>query len=97
LFRIILPARWLGCSGINPPLNVKTVTGEKLKLVSIILKGQDTQEEIDGKIYQNTMHANTEIKDQEIADLLTYIRNNFGNKASAVKVSEVKSARIKLN
>jgi hypothetical protein len=43
------------------------------------------------------MHTNTEIKDQEIAGLLTYIRNSFGNKASAVKVSELKSARKKLN
>ena len=42
------------------------------------------------------MPPNPEMSDQEIADVLTYIRNSFGNKASAVKVSEVKSARSKL-
>ena len=37
------------------------------------------------------MPPNPGLSDQEIADVLTYIRNSFGNKASAVKVSEVKS------
>jgi mono/diheme cytochrome c family protein len=33
------------------------------------------------------------LKDQEIADVLTYVRNSFGNKASAIKLAEVTSAR----
>jgi len=42
------------------------------------------------------MPANSALKDQEIADVLTFIRNSFGNKASSVKVTDVKSARKKL-
>ncbi len=42
------------------------------------------------------MPPNPVIKDQEIADVLTYIRNSFGNKASTVKESEVKSVRSKM-
>jgi mono/diheme cytochrome c family protein len=86
----------MGITGFNPPLSGKLVSGEKTKLISIIINGQNTHEEINGKIFQNTMPANLEIKDQEIADVLTFIRNSFGNKASSVKVSEVKSARKKL-
>jgi len=33
--------------------------------------------------------------DQQIADVLTYVRNNFGNKASAVTATEVKAIRAK--
>jgi mono/diheme cytochrome c family protein len=86
----------LGVSNVNPPLNVKLVTGDKTKLIGIIINGQNTHEALNGKTYQNTMPANPDIKDQEIAHVLTYIRNSFGNKASAIKESEVKSTRIKL-
>jgi mono/diheme cytochrome c family protein len=86
----------LGIANVNPALSGKTVTGDKSKLVVIIINGQNTHEEMNGKMYQNTMPPNSEIKDQEIADVLTYIRNSFGNKASSVKLSEVKSARKKL-
>jgi len=33
------------------------------------------------------------LKDQEIADVLTYVRNSFGNKASAVTPEEVAKIR----
>jgi mono/diheme cytochrome c family protein len=33
------------------------------------------------------------LKDQQVADVLTYIRNNFGNKASAVSSAEVQKVR----
>jgi len=86
----------LGIEGINPPLNGKLVTGNKTKLIGMIVNGQHSQQENDGKPYQNIMHGNVEIKDQEIAYLLTFIRNSFGNRASSVKVTEVISARKKL-
>jgi len=37
-----------------------------------------------------------EISDQQIADVLTFVRNSFGNKASAVTPTEVKSVRAKV-
>lgn len=82
----------MGDSTLNPPLNGKSIVGDKKNLINIVIRGQN-HAEINGKIYQNTMPPNTEIKDQEVADVLTYIRNSFGNKASTVKVSEVKSTR----
>ncbi len=36
------------------------------------------------------------LKDKEIADVLTYVRNSFDNKASPVMVSDVKKARSDL-
>ena len=86
-----------GIPGVNPPLIGKGVTGDKTKLIGIIINGQDTHEVLNGKIYQQPMPANPTIKDQEIADVLTYIRNSFGNKASSIKVTDVKSARKKVN
>ena len=86
----------MGVLNMNPPLNSKQVTGDKNKLIGIVIKGSSTHDEIDGIAYNNVMLPNTLINDQEIADVLTYIRNSFGNRASAVKLSEVKSVRSKL-
>ena len=33
------------------------------------------------------------LKDQEIADVLTFVRNSFGNKAPAVTMAQVKAVR----
>jgi mono/diheme cytochrome c family protein len=85
-----------GIPGINPPLNGKAVTGDKTKLIGIIINGLNTHEEMKGIAYQQAMPGNSALKDQEIADVLTFIRNSFGNKASSVKVTDVKSARKKL-
>ena len=37
------------------------------------------------------------LSDQEVADVSTFIRNSWGNRATAVSVSDVRSAREKLN
>jgi mono/diheme cytochrome c family protein len=86
----------LGAEPMNPPLTGKQVSGDKKKLIGIVIKGLDTHEEIDGVKYQNVMPPHPEMKDQQIADVLTYIRNSFGNKAASVKASEVKAVRSKL-
>lgn len=79
---------------MNPPL-IKTVyvLGDKKRLVGIVLNGMDEPLEIDGETYSNVMAPHEFLKDQEIADVLTYVRNSFGNKASAVTAAEVKAIR----
>ena len=86
----------LGIPGINPPLNGKAVNGDKTTLIDIFIHSQDTLKALNGKQYQHSMPGGTVMKDQEIADVLTYIRNSFGNKTSSVKITDVKSARKKL-
>jgi mono/diheme cytochrome c family protein len=85
-----------GAEPLNPPLTGKQVSGDKKKLIEIVIRGLNTHEEIDGVKYQNVMPPNPEMKDQQIADVLTYIRNSFGNKAASVKASDVKAVRSKL-
>jgi mono/diheme cytochrome c family protein len=86
----------MGVPNVNPPLNGKQVSGDKNNLIDIVIKGSATHAEINGIVYNNVMPPNPGLNDQEIADVLTYIRNSFGNKTSAVKVSEVKSASSNL-
>ncbi len=87
-----------GVPRLNPPLDgASTVKGnDKLKLVRIIIKGMTDRVEIDGEYYDNNMSANPDLTDTQIADVLTYIRNNWSNKASVVTAAEVKAARAKI-
>jgi len=69
------------------------VLGEKQPLVKIVLNGLKNVT-INDKTYNNPMPAlGTILKDKQIADVLTYVRNSFGNKASAVTTAEVTEAR----
>ena len=84
-----------GVPNLNPPL-VKTsyVLGDKKKLIAWVLQGSGDQKvPIDGNYYNNNMPAQAALKDEEIAQILTYVRSHFGNKASAVAPSEVKAVR----
>jgi mono/diheme cytochrome c family protein len=85
-----------GVPRMNPPLQ-KTdyVNGDKKRLINIVLKGLNDPIEINGEEYVNPMASHAHLSDQQIADVLTYIRNNFGNKATAVSPSEVKALRVK--
>lgn len=86
-----------GVPNMNPPLiNTTYVLGDKERLIKIVLKGLNENIEIDGETFTNPMPALSILKDQQIADVLTYVRNSFGNKASAVSASEVKAVRAKI-
>jgi mono/diheme cytochrome c family protein len=84
----------VGFQQMNPPL-IKTsyVLGNKATLIKIVLNGFKEDVEINGEKYTNNMTPHSDLKDQEIADVLTYVRNSFGNKASAVTATEVKKVR----
>jgi len=83
-----------GAPHLNPPLiQTEYVLGDKSRLIQIVLKGMKEKLVIDDEAYSNIMAPHNYLTDQQIADVLTYIRNNFGNKVSAVTLAEVKAAR----
>ena len=83
-----------GVPRLNPPL-IKTdyVLGNKQKLIFIVLKGMNDRIPIDDEYYSNNMASHKNLSDQQIADVLTFVRNSFGNKASIVTIAEVKGVR----
>lgn len=85
-----------GVPNLNPPLTqTPQLLGSKAALIQMMLKGSKGQVEIDGERFHNIMPAQSHLTDQQIADVLTYVRNSFGNKASAVTPAEVKAVRAK--
>lgn len=85
----------LGAPPMNPTLaRTSFVLGDKKALISIVLKGM-TNQSIEGKNYHNVMPPLDFLTDEQIADVLSYVRNNFGNKESIVASEEVKALRQK--
>ncbi len=83
-----------GVPNMNPPLSKTShVLGDKTRLIKIILNGLATGEEIDGETYTNVMPAHNFLTDQEVSDVLSFVRNSFENKASGISVQEVKTIR----
>ena len=78
-----------------PSLNGKFVSGDKNQLIQILIHEHASSSEIKENESSYVIPQNPVMSDSEIADVLTYIRNSFGNKASAVKISEVKTLRSK--
>jgi mono/diheme cytochrome c family protein len=84
-----------GVSGLNPPLkNSPYVTGDQAKLIGIVVNGLSTGIQINGDDYTNPMPPfGKTLNDNEIADVLTFIRNSFGNKAEKISADQVKAER----
>ena len=83
-----------GVPMMNPPI-VKTdyVLGDKARLIKIVLNGFKEDVQIDGQSFSNNMSPHADLSDAQIADVLTFVRNSFGNKASRVTPLEVKKVR----
>lgn len=84
-----------GIPNTFPPLAksdyLKTHTKEEI--ITIVLKGQKGKLKVNGKTYNNVMLPLKQLSDEEIAAVLTYVSNNFGNEGEAYIVDEVKNVR----
>ena len=86
-----------GVPGMIPPLGPGSwVDKNPTDLIALVLKGLNGEIEVDDEIYKNTMPPQLKITDQELADVLTYVRSNFGNKYSPVTTDMVKKVRAGL-
>jgi mono/diheme cytochrome c family protein/glucose/arabinose dehydrogenase len=89
----------LTASGFPPLNNTKWVTGNEDRLIKVVLKGLLGPIEVDGKKYPGqvpmTPFAGL-LNDDEVAAVLTYVRNSFGNQAGAVSAEKVKKVRASI-
>ncbi|HEY8888015.1 MAG TPA: c-type cytochrome [Gallionella sp.] len=86
-----------GVKGIFPPLKQNpAITDDPATLLHITLTGWKTaQTAAHPRIY--TMPAFTRLSDQELAEILSYVRTSWGNHAEPVAASEVKKMRAQLD
>ena len=86
-----------GIPNFSPALSgSKLVLGPGNKLIRVLLRGSAELKNDPKHTNKNEMPSQAELKDRRIANLLTYIRSNFGNKATPITADEVKLERAKL-
>lgn len=90
----------LGMQNIYPPLvSTAWVTGSEERLIKLTLHGLWGPMEVNGVLYDPAKGVppmtafKAILNDREIAAVLTYVRNTWGNKASVVTPEKVKAVR----
>ncbi|MDH3712003.1 MAG: PQQ-dependent sugar dehydrogenase, partial [Cyclobacteriaceae bacterium] len=77
-----------------PPLDESEwVSGDKKRLIGIILNGMDGSITVKGETFVGNMPGFDYLTDRSIAQILTYIRSNFNNNAVGVREDEVRRIR----
>ena len=69
---------------------------DKDRSIRAVLQGLSGEIEVNGKKYNGIMTPLNNLSDFEIANVLTYVRNSFGNSGDAVSPDEVKRVRAEL-
>jgi mono/diheme cytochrome c family protein len=84
-----------GTPDINPPVAKADYLKKPAKtLIGVILDGQSGEVVVNGKKYNAIMPAQPYLTDVQIADVLNYIRNNWGNKIpGTITTAAVKALR----
>lgn len=82
-----------GIEGVNPPLAKTTYLKDAKKNIGIILNGQTGEVIVNGKKYNAIMNPMNYLDDQQIADVLNYVRNSWGNKYPYISPAQVKAER----
>jgi mono/diheme cytochrome c family protein len=83
-----------GMRGAFPPLaGSPYVNGDKARLIRIVLHGLNGQLVLHEQRYNGVMPPWKSLSDADMAAVLTYVRNNFGNAAGPVTAQEVARQR----
>jgi nitrite reductase (NO-forming) len=83
-----------GVRGMFPPLagNAK-ITGPSSDLIKIVLYGLQGPITVNERDYNQPMPPQGYLNDTQIADILNYIRNSWGNKAQPITPGDVGKIR----
>jgi nitrite reductase (NO-forming) len=82
-----------GMPGVFPPLAQSDFLMENAeRAVGVLLEGLQGPITVNGQTFNGAM-PNFSLKDDEIAAVLSYVRNNFGNSGSTVTAADVKRVR----
>lgn len=82
-----------GIENVFPPLAKSDyLMADKKRSILQILHGASGEMTVNGVVYNGDMPA-IELSDEQVSDVLNYVRNSWGNKGEAVRPEEVAGAR----
>jgi nitrite reductase (NO-forming) len=83
-----------GLEGVFPPLAKSDfLTANKDRAIGVVLNGLTGPVTVNGKAYDSVMPAMSQLADDEVANLLTYVGNTWGNNTGAFSTAQVAKVR----
>lgn len=80
-----------GLEGVFPPLAKSANLNDKTRLVKIVLNGLRGPLKANGVDYNGEM-TGFSLSDEEVSDVINYMRNSWGNKGVAIRPTEIQPA-----
>jgi nitrite reductase (NO-forming) len=72
--------------------NADYLNADENRAIDVLLRGLSGEIEVNGKKYNSMMPAQS-LSDEEVANVLTYVYNNWGNKGTEITPEMVKKRR----
>jgi nitrite reductase (NO-forming) len=83
-----------GLEGIFPPLAKSDfLTADKGRAIGVVLNGLTGPVAVNGKAYNSVMPPMSQLADDEVANILTYVGNTWGNSTGAYSTAQVAKVR----
>ena len=83
-----------GLESVFPPLAKSDfLMGDLPRAIGIVVNGLTGPVVVNGKAFNSVMPPMSQLNDDEIANILTFVRNNWGNTGTAVSAAEVAGIR----
>ncbi len=83
-----------GIPAVFPPLaGSDFLMADKTRSIGVVMNGLSGPIKVNGQDFVSTMPPMSQLNDDEIANILTYVRNAMGNQGDAVSAAEVKTVR----
>jgi nitrite reductase (NO-forming) len=83
-----------GLPSVFPPLAQSDyLMADKHRSIGVILRGLSGPIMVNGQRYDGIMPPQVTLSDEQIAHVLTFIRNSWGNKGDGVSTEEVRAVR----
>lgn len=83
-----------GIPNAIPPLaGSDFLMADKLRAVHVVTRGLTGPVTVNGASFNSAMPPLRQLSDADVANVLTFVRNSFGNHGDAVKANEVAKVR----
>ncbi len=81
-----------GFKELYPPIANSDFLKNKNQVIQIIKFGYTAPLKVNGKIYHQEMPANPQLQKLDVAELVTYIYNEWGNEKKITEIHEIEQA-----
>jgi len=83
-----------GLPNVFPPLaHSDFLMADKQRAIGIVLNGLTGKVTVNGNAFNSVMPPMSQLNDDELANILTFVRNSWGNSGEAVSAAEVQQIR----